>query len=115
VPPPIDQDTCYFSENFADTAYAKSHNGQLRIESKKFTVSKPLRDSVFALVEDAIKNHHETTQTVSDYAGQYVTLTLEQYNSSISCKYSSITDWTKVSPTLARISSMTFDKVKLDK
>ena len=112
---PFNQDTCYFSEKFADTTYAKSHNGLFRIETAKFTLSKAQRDTLFKLVEDAIKNHAETSQTVSDYAGQYVTLTLEQYNSSISCKYSSITNWTSVSPTLSKISSMTFDQVKQDK
>ena len=112
---PNDQDTCYFAEQFADTEYARAHNGEYRIEHKKFVLSKSERDTLFKLVEDAIKNHEETSQMVSDCAGQYVTLTLEQYNSSISCKYSSIGNWTTVSPTLSKISSMTFGKVKRDK
>ncbi len=108
---PVDQDTCYFWERFDDSLFAKFHDGDLRVESKKFLISKQFRDSLFKLAENAIKNHQETEGYVTDYAGQYVTLTLEQYNSSISCKYSSISDWTKISPTLGKISTMTFDKV----
>ncbi len=109
---PADQDTCYYSIEIKDTAYSRTHNGQLRIDLKKFTLSKQDRDSVILLVENSIKNHQETDQIVSDYAGQYVTLKLEQYNSSILCKYNSISDWTRISPTLTKLSRLTYGRIQ---
>ena len=111
---PSDQDTCYYYPP-ADTNELKKPIQDQRFVSIKIILSKAQRDTIISLAMDAISNPKKTDQQVSCYAGQYVTISLEQMGTSISCKYSSISDWTKVSPTLNKINSMTFDKVKRDK
>jgi len=112
---PLREDTCFYTEYTSDTAYARQNSGQKKSIMTKFVVSKIQKDSILMLAEDAIKNHNETTQTVSDYAGQSVTITLWQYNSSLTCKYSSISDWTRISPTLAKLSRLTYGQVQKTK
>lgn len=108
---PNDQDTCFYREKIFDANNAEKNYGKWKTEEKRFVLTKQQRDSVFLLGEDAIKNFVETNQTVSCYAGQYVTLTLDNSTNSISCKYSSISDWTKISKKLYRISELTFEKI----
>jgi len=71
-----------------------------------------LRDSVFKLGEDAIVNFVNSKEQVSCYAGQYVKIILDNATGSISCSYSSISNWTKISKTLSLLSELTFREVE---
>ena len=112
---PLREDTCFHAEYITDTVYERQNNGQKKSIVTKFVVSKIQKDSILMLAEDAIKNHVETTQSVSDYAGQSVTIILWQYNSSLTCKYFSISDWSKISPTLTNLSRLTYGQVQKTK
>lgn len=112
---PSDQDTCFYREKLDDEVYQKTHNGEYKTKEIRFPISKKIRDSLFSLGEDAIKKFVGCEEFVTCYAGQYVTITLDNPTSSISCSYSSIPDWTKVSKTLYKLSEMTFKKVEREK
>ncbi len=97
-----DEDSCFFKENRDDT-----------IVRKTVLIPKPMRDSIFTLVKDAIINYEVSEEYYSCYAGQYVELILVTSNGSISCNYASIPNWTDVSPTLKKLSQITFDRYKI--
>jgi hypothetical protein len=106
------EDTCFYRKKLDEYEISKEGEKTRKIIEGRFVLSKQQRDSVFFLGEDAIKNFVESDGFVSCYAGQYVSVKLEGYTGSIACRYSSISDWTKVSSTLSKLAEMTFDKVE---
>lgn len=108
----LDEDTCYFGEIFKeDTVYLKQH-GHFKSELKKFTLSKQERDTLFLCAERAIVKPVLTDRQVSDYAGEYVNISLyDGMCTKISCGYSSVLSW-QISSTLNKINQLTFEKVE---
>ena len=109
---PANEDTCFYRKKLDDYEITKEGEKKRKTFEARFVLNKQQRDSVFLLGEDAIKNFVESDDFVTCYAGQYVSINLEGYTGSISCGYSSISDWTKVSATLSKLARMTFDKVQ---
>jgi hypothetical protein len=108
------QDTCYYFPPVNQEELKKPIGDQKRV-SKKIILSKIERDTLISLALDAISNPKMTDQQVSCYAGQYVTISLKGNSTTITCEYSSISDWTKISSTLNKINDLTFEKVKSNK
>ena len=106
------EDTSYYYERFRDTNYAIAHNGGLRSELTKFVMGKAERDTLVSLALQAITNPVQTDQFITCYAGQNVDISLEEMSTTISCNYSSISDWTKISPTLFKMNKIISDKIK---
>ena len=106
------EDTSYYYERFRDTNYAIAHNGGLRSELTKFVMEKAERDTLVSLALQAITNPVQTDQFITCYAGQNIDISLEEMSTTISCNYSSISDWTKISPTLFKMNKIIFGKVK---
>lgn len=104
-----EQDTCFYREKLDDEEYRKAHNGEYKTKEIRFPISQKMRDSIFKLAEDAIIHFVPSNEFVTCYAGQNVTISLDN---SISCHYSSIPDWTKVSKTLFKLDQLTFKEVK---
>lgn len=109
---PATEDTCFYRKKFDEIEISKEGEKKQKIISDRFVLNQQQRDSLFLLGQDAVKNFVESDHFVTCYAGQYVTITLEGYSGSISCGYNSISDWSKVSKTLSKISKLTFEKVK---
>ena len=107
-----DQDTCFYREKLKEYEISKEGYKRNKTIEKRFVLNKQQRDSVIYLGQDAIRNFVPSHSDVSCYAGQYVSIKLESSAGSISCGYSSISDWTKVSTTLSKLAKMTFDKVE---
>lgn len=108
------QDACYYYPPLATNEQKKSIDEQ-KINSVKIVLSKAERDSLFSLATEAITSPIITNQEVTCYSGQYVTISLEKMNTTVTCNYASISDWTKISSTFKKINSMTFEKVKRNK
>ena len=106
------EDTCFYRKKLDEFEISKEGEKRRKIIEGRFVLNKQQRDSVFFLGEDAIKNFVESDGFVSCYAGQYVSISLKGSTGSISCGYSSISDWTKVSTTLSKLAKMTFDQIK---
>lgn len=103
------QDTCFYRKKSADEAYRRIDDMEYRREDGRFVLSKKMRDSLFVLGEDAITNFVPSKEFLTCYAGKYVRISLDK---SISCNYSSIGNWTKVSKTLFKISEIAFREVE---
>lgn len=80
--------------------------------TEKYFLSKADRDSLLNYCYHTIVNPTTTESKVSDYAGQYVLIQIEKGQTQISCKYSSVSDWRTISPTLKNIERLTFGKLK---
>jgi len=80
--------------------------------TERYFLLKEDRDSLLSYCYQTIVNPTTTESTVSDYAGQYVLIQIEKEDTQISCKYSSVSDWQNISPTLKKIERLTFGKVK---
>lgn len=106
------QDTSYYFENFEDSIYAKSHNRELRTEQTKIVTNKVQRDSIVMLALQVITNPIQANYILTCSAGQFVKISLESNGTEVSCKYSSVEDWTKISPTLFKLNEMTFNRIK---
>jgi hypothetical protein len=109
---PANEDTCFYSLGTTGTNEIKKHDGKLKSDIHKIYMNKAQRDTIINIALHAITQPIQTDQQISDYAGQYVTISLEYLQTSISCKYSSISDWTRVSPTLKKLNDLTFGRTK---
>jgi hypothetical protein len=109
------QDTSYYYENFEDSIYAKSHNGDLRTVQTKIIINKTQRDTIVSLALQSITNPVKPNDILTCSAGQYVKIALETNGTEVSCKYSSVGDWTKISPILFKLNEMTYNKIKHNK
>lgn len=67
-----------------------------------FVIKKYERDSLAKYVYDALQHPVFTNRQVSCYAGN-VYFRIKKGNTSLSCSYYSVGDWTNVSPTVAKI------------
>jgi len=104
-------DSCFYSKTVFDTIYFKKH-GEYFSETHRFFLSRKDKEALHLLFIDAIE-HPVPTSTVSCYAGEYITLTLNKYgNPEISCSYSSVSNLWNSSTTLSKIKRLTFKNIK---
>lgn len=108
---PFDEDSSILVTQLPDSVTKKFRANQKAYISEKILIPKAEKDSILKLAIDAITRPVLIVQEVSDYAGQYLTLTLEYAGATkLECKYSSVYSWTSISPTLKKISERTFEK-----
>lgn len=108
-----DQEIYVYS--FTDTAQLIQYNYKLiskealmgdyeleKIDTTYFYLTWTERDSLFNYVFEAISNPSQTNVNCSEYIGN-LDVSMINLNSSISCKYRSVCNWSEVSPNLSSL------------
>jgi hypothetical protein len=77
-----------------------------------FILSKQNKKELHQLFQNLFLYPKSPKYEVTCYAGEYVIFTINQYgNPSLSCKYSSISNWSETSKTTKKIYNLTFKKI----
>lgn len=90
--------TIYLSEdgNFVDT-WEKDKNGKMSKKQTKLFFNKQERDSVLKYAYRIITHPALSKGELTCGAGENITIAISYCGTSISCKYSSISEWSKLS------------------
>jgi hypothetical protein len=108
---PFNEDSSILVTQLPDSVTKYFRSNQKTYISKTILIPKAEKDSILKLAIEAITKPVLTVKDVSDYAGHYLTLTLEYAGATkLECKYSSVYSWTSISPTIKKISERTFEK-----
>ncbi len=106
------EDSCRYILTIRD----EDHFRKYKCFDKKritFMLSKEQKIKLYQLFKDLFFHPIENQNTVSCYAGDDVKFTINQYgrSPSLTCKYSSIENWSKTSKTTKKIYDLTFKKI----
>lgn len=104
------ENTFLYSKLIVDEEYFKKH-GKFEGYSYKIIYESKELDTLKSLFKKVI-NNPVNCQSVSCYAGFSVSFSNTFLsNPQITCLYSNVDNWTKISPEISKIYSMTFDRV----
>jgi hypothetical protein len=108
---PMLEDSIILITQLPDSVTKNFRPNQSTYVSEKIFLSKTEKDTILKLAIKAITKPVLMTQEVSCYGGQNVTLTLDYARGTkLECKYSSVSSWASISPTLMQIYQRTFKK-----
>jgi hypothetical protein len=106
------EDSCRYILTIRD----EDHFRKFKCFDKKrvtFILSKEQKIKLYQLFKDLFLNPTSPKYEVSCYAGEDVKFTINQYgrSPSLTCKYSSIANWSETSNTTKKIYDLTFKKI----
>jgi hypothetical protein len=105
-------DSALFEENQNKASYFNGLAGSDTFTKTKFVLKSVERDSLYEYVFDLITNPTFTDRNATDYAG-YVRVKLIDRNTTLTCEYKSVGEWSTVSPATANIYKLLKRKIPI--
>lgn len=100
------EDSCMLVETFKEDLTFFKKTGEYRRTELKYIINHERKEKIFRLAEEIITKPIISEQIVSCYAGDYITISLENKTTKIACEYMSTSNWTKISNELKELNEM---------
>ena len=109
------EDTCIYSITIKDKKHFLKY-GVYDQKNISFVLSKDEKSRLYNLFRDLFLNSTPPKYEVSCYSGEDVKFTINRYrNPSLTCSYSSIAKWSKISNSTKEIYDLTFKNIYSNK
>lgn len=100
-------DTVYYRAFTAEDTLSDVPNGIV-----KFKITTADRDSIVDWCFATIRHPYISASSLSDYAGDFITIQIENRSTALSIKYSSVKNWELLSTLLNKINRYTFERAR---